>query len=175
MTEDGCPHDRRSWPVAILLREPGSQALVDAILDAPSAKMSAGSALELQVVASRRGGDAGRVAALTILDDLSIDITAVTAQQALDAGAAHSRFGRGSGSKARLNFGDCFAYALAAESDEPLLFVGDDFTHTDLTPVSLAHGCRGIRPSPGDGGIPRPGQGSGAGSSEAEGVGSLSG
>jgi len=120
--------------VAILLREPGSQALVDAILDAPSAKMSAGSALELQVVASRRGGDAGRVAALTILDDLSIDITAVTAQQALDAGA-HSRFGRGSGSKARLNFGDCFAYALAAESDEPLLFVGDDFTHTDLTPV----------------------------------------
>ena len=121
--------------VAILLREPGSQALVDAILDAPSAKMSAGSALELQVVASRRGGDAGRVAALTILDDLTIDITAVTAQQALDAGAAHSRFGRGSGSKARLNFGDCFAYALAAESDEPLLFVGDDFTHTDLTPV----------------------------------------
>ena len=121
--------------VAILLREPGSQALVDAILDAPSAKMSAGSALELQVGASRRGGDAGRVAALTILDDLSIDITAVTAQQALDAGAAHSRFGRGSGSKARLNFGDCFAYALAAESDEPLLFVGDDFTHTDLTPA----------------------------------------
>ena len=65
--------------VAILLREPGSHALVDAILDAPTARMSAGSALELQVVASRRSGDPGRVAALTLLDDLSIDIAAVTA------------------------------------------------------------------------------------------------
>mgnify|MGYP001179647203 CR=1 FL=1 len=122
--------------VAILLREPGSQALVDAILDAPTARMSAGSALELQVVASRRSGDPGRVAALTLLDDLSIEIAAVTAAQALDAGAAHCRFGRGSGSRARLNFGDCFAYALAAETGEPLLFVGDDFTHTDVTPVT---------------------------------------
>jgi len=46
---------------------------------------------------------------------------------------AYRDFGKGSGSAARLNLGDCFAYALAADTREPLLFKGDDFTHTDLT------------------------------------------
>ena len=48
---------------------------------------------------------------------------------------AHRRFGRGSGHPAKLNFGDCFAYALAKELDEPLLFVGQDFIHTDVRRV----------------------------------------
>ena len=48
------------------------------------------------------------------------------------AGAAYRRFGGGSGSAAQLNYGDCFAYALSVTSGEPLLFVGDDFTHTDV-------------------------------------------
>ncbi len=50
--------------------------------------------------------------------------------------AAHRDYGRGSGHPARLNFGDCFAYALARETGEPLLFTGDDFVHTDLTPAA---------------------------------------
>ncbi|GGB32789.1 ribonuclease VapC28 [Flexivirga endophytica] len=48
---------------------------------------------------------------------------------------AHQTFGRGSGSAAKLNFGDCFSYALAKAYDEPLLFKGDDFTHTDIRPA----------------------------------------
>jgi ribonuclease VapC len=51
------------------------------------------------------------------------------------ARAAYRDFGRGSGDPARLNFGDCFAYALAKCADEPLLFKGNDFSHTDLTPA----------------------------------------
>jgi ribonuclease VapC len=50
---------------------------------------------------------------------------------------AYRDFGRGTGSPARLNFGDCFAYALAAQSREPLLFKGDGFTHTDLVAAEL--------------------------------------
>jgi ribonuclease VapC len=57
------------------------------------------------------------------------------ASQAELAWDAHRRFGRGSDSPARLNFGDCMVYALAKGSGEPLLFKGDDFTHTDITPA----------------------------------------
>jgi ribonuclease VapC len=66
-----------------------------------------------------------------------IEITSVTESQARIARLAHRQFGRGNhnASKARLNFGDCFAYALAREKNEPLLFVGDDFTHTDIAPA----------------------------------------
>jgi ribonuclease VapC len=48
---------------------------------------------------------------------------------------AYAAYGRGSGSQAELNFGDCMAYALAKVSGEPLLFKGEDFTHTDVTPA----------------------------------------
>ena len=56
----------------------------------------------------------------------------VTAEQAKIARDAYRDFGKGSGHPARLNFGDCFAYALAFSTGEPLLFKGDDFSHTDL-------------------------------------------
>jgi ribonuclease VapC len=55
--------------------------------------------------------------------------------QAHIARAAYRDFGKGSGHPARLNFGDCFAYALAKATDEPLLFKGDDFIHTDVEPA----------------------------------------
>src|ERR1700722_16268960 len=70
------------------------------------------------------------------LDDLivqtEIEIEAVTPQQADIPRAAYRDFGRGSGHPAQLNFGDCFAYALAKSMREPLLFKGDDFAHTDV-------------------------------------------
>src|SRR6202020_1387113 len=70
------------------------------------------------------------------LDDLivqtEIEIEAVTPQQADIARAAYRDFGRGSGHPAQLDFGDCFAYALAKSTREPLLFKGDDFSHTDV-------------------------------------------
>lgn len=61
----------------------------------------------------------------------------MTAEQAAAARQAYRDFGRGSGSRARLNFGDCFSYAAAAVAQEALLFKGDDFMHTDLTAVEL--------------------------------------
>jgi ribonuclease VapC len=70
------------------------------------------------------------------LDDLivrtEIAVESVTPQQAEIARAAYRDFGKGSGHPAGLNFGDCFAYALAKSTREPLLFKGDDFSRTDV-------------------------------------------
>jgi ribonuclease VapC len=56
----------------------------------------------------------------------------VTSDQARIARQAYRDYGKRSGHPARLNFGDCFAYALAIDTDEALLFKGDDFGHTDV-------------------------------------------
>ncbi|WP_206443408.1 type II toxin-antitoxin system VapC family toxin [Candidatus Protofrankia californiensis] len=64
-------------------------------------------------------------------------MVAVTVEHAALARQAYRDFGRGSGSLARLNFGDCFAYALAAALREPLLFKGADFIYTDLVAADL--------------------------------------
>ncbi|MFT4230834.1 MAG: type II toxin-antitoxin system VapC family toxin [Microbacterium sp.] len=61
-----------------------------------------------------------------------VTVEPVTVEQARIARDAYRRYGRGSGHPARLNYGDCFAYALAVVTGEPLLFVGDDFAHTDV-------------------------------------------
>jgi ribonuclease VapC len=80
-------------------------------------------------VASRRLDD--------LLREAEVTIEAVTPRQGRIAREAYRDFGRGSGHPARLNFGDCFAYALAKEMAEPILFKGDDFSHTDLEPAIL--------------------------------------
>lgn len=59
----------------------------------------------------------------------------IEAQPAASAVEAVGRYGKGSGHKAQLNFGDCLVYAVARHRDLPLLYVGDDFSHTDLTPA----------------------------------------
>ena len=66
------------------------------------------------------------------LKTAAIQVESVTPRQADLARLAHARFGKGTGHAAGLNFGDCFAYALAKALDVPLLFKGDDFPHTDL-------------------------------------------
>jgi len=68
----------------------------------------------------------------TLLTELRVEIVPVDLDQARTARGAYRDFGKGSGHPAGLNFGDCFSYALARETDEPLLFVGDDFGHTDV-------------------------------------------
>jgi len=72
-----------------------------------------------------------------LVDLAGITVVPVNPAQASLARQAYRDFGRGSGSRARLNVGDCFAYVLASESGEPLLFKGEDFTHTDLEAVPL--------------------------------------
>ena len=94
--------------------------------------MSAANYLEAAIVADR----AAKVLVSRDFDRLvpeeSITITPVTETQVHIARAAYRDFGRGSGHPARLNFGDCFAYALAIDRGEPLLYKGDDFGHTDV-------------------------------------------
>ena len=70
-----------------------------------------------------------------LLREARMMIEPVTEAQAQMARQAYRDFGRGSGHPARLNFGDCFSYALAKARNEPLLFKGDDFRHTDVTPA----------------------------------------
>jgi ribonuclease VapC len=73
------------------------------------------------------------------VDDLlfsaEVTVEPVTERQARIAREAYRDYGKGSGHPARLNFGDCFAYALARDLNEPLLFKGDDFRHTDIKPA----------------------------------------
>ena len=89
------------------------------------------------VIAALSADDAHHDAALSAsLDDMMLDaeivIEAVTVEQARIARQAYRDYGKGSGHKANLNFGDCFSYALARDTREPILFKGDDFVHTDL-------------------------------------------
>jgi len=67
-----------------------------------------------------------------LLDYASVSVIDFTPEMAAAARTAYRRFGRGSGHPAKLNFGDCLAYAAATVLDEPLLFKGEDFTHTDV-------------------------------------------
>ncbi len=97
--------------------------------------MSAASYVELGVVIDRAKDPfvSGRVDAL--IEKAGIQIVSLTEAQARVARSAYQRFGKGSGHPAKLNFGDCFPYALAMELGHPLLFKGDDFAQTDVLPA----------------------------------------
>ena len=121
--------------VAILRGEPSARTLDDLLFDSTEATMSAASYVEFGAVADRDPDPVQRRRAATLVEDYGISIAPVTAEQARIARDAYRELGRGSGHPARLNYGDVFSYALAKVTREPLLFVGDDFTHTDVTPA----------------------------------------
>lgn len=102
------------------------------ILGASTRAISAANYVETALVVDGAGDPVLSRKLDRLLDRLRIDIVDVTAAQARVARAAHLEFGRGSGHRARLNFGDCFSYALASTRDEPLLFKGQDFAYTDV-------------------------------------------
>jgi len=118
--------------VAILRDEPEARSFADAIAGASTRLVSAVNYVEAAAVidgarnpvTSRRFDDFFREA--------QIVIEPVTIEQARIAREAYRDFGKGSGHLARLNFGDCFAYALARAKGETILFKGSDFKHTDL-------------------------------------------
>lgn len=116
--------------MAIVNDEPDAERVLLAASRGPC-RMSAASWVEVGVVADARSARHGE-RINSIVDTLRIEIVPVSLRQAEIARLAYRRYGRGSGSEARLNFGDCFAYALSVEAGEALLFVGDDFTHTDV-------------------------------------------
>jgi len=120
--------------IAVLRAEPDATRFAEALATRGEAKrLSAANYLEAAIVidgsrdpiASRRLDE--------VIAKAAIGIEVVTPEHAQIARAAYRDFGRGSGHPAGLNFGDCFAYALAKATGEPLLFKGNDFAQTDLT------------------------------------------
>lgn len=120
--------------MAMLLCEPEVDQFSALIKSARNRRLSTGSWIELGAVLTRRADDL-RTELVTLMSLLNIDLEPVTVEQARIGHDAYSRFGIGSGHPARLNFGDCFAYALAKSLGEPLLFKGEDFAQTDVTPA----------------------------------------
>jgi ribonuclease VapC len=118
--------------IAILKNEPEAQAFSDAIEAAKVVRISAASYLESRIVVNRYKDPILMARLEEILENPGLQIEPVTAAQAKIAWVAYRDYGKGSGSPANLNFGDCLTYALARDKREPLLYKGDDFVHTDL-------------------------------------------
>lgn len=117
--------------MAILCGEPERRTFNELIEADPLRLMSAASYVETGILVDARfGPEGGRDLRLFLLE-AAVRIEPVTVEQAELAREAFRRFGRGR-HPAGLNFGDCFSYALAAATDEPLLFKGEDFAKTDL-------------------------------------------
>jgi ribonuclease VapC len=121
--------------IAILRDEPEAPICAKGSEAASRRRISAANFVEAAIVidasrdpsASRRFED--------LLREAQLVVEPVTEAQARIARDAYRDFGKGSGHPARLNFGDCFAYALARATGETLLFKGDDFVHTDIAPA----------------------------------------
>jgi len=118
--------------IAILKSEPEAQAFSNAIEAAKVVRLSAASYLESRIVVNRYKDPILMARLEEILENPGLQIEPVTAAQAKIAWEAYRNFGKGSGSPANLNFGDCLTYALARDKRESLLYKGDDFVHTDL-------------------------------------------
>jgi ribonuclease VapC len=118
--------------VALLNLEPESARLAVAIESDPTRLISAATVVEAGIAIEARYGAAGGRELDLLMAKAGLSIEAVTAEQAEVARGAWRRFGKGR-HPAGLNFGDCFSYALAKVTGEPLLFKGDDFNQTDIT------------------------------------------
>lgn len=120
--------------LAVLNRELDAERYEAAILTAPRCRMSVANLLETSIVVESRGGAEAGYELDVFLESAEIEPAPVTAEQLAAARQAWRQFGKGR-HPAALNFGDCFAYALAQVSGEPLLYKGDDFARTDVTPA----------------------------------------
>ena len=117
--------------LAILFEEPDAERFEAAIADAWPRRMSAVALLEATMVVEGRGGAAAGNDLDAFLERARVELVPFTPEHVNVARQAWRRFGKGN-HPAALNFGDCFAYALAAVTSEPLLFKGDDFALTDI-------------------------------------------
>ena len=114
--------------MAILLGEPDAEIVMQVLDEADALCISAGTLAEAMIVADRRAVGAEMQ---QLIEGLGIEVVTVTQPGADAVAAAYRAWGKGI-HPAGLNFGDCFAYGLAAERNCPLLFVGDDFGKTDV-------------------------------------------
>jgi ribonuclease VapC len=122
--------------LAVIGREPGYERIVHQLAASPGTRIGDPTQLETGIVLMARFGPRGKTALARFLQENAIQTMAFDEAHAGVALDAYSRFGKGR-HPAALNFGDCCTYAVASVAGEPLLFVGDDFTKTDLPLVSL--------------------------------------
>ena len=117
--------------LAILFDEPDAKRHAAAIMAAYPCRMSVANVLEAAIALERRGGESAAQELDTFLERAEIELVPVTVEHLEAARRAWRRLGKGN-HRAALNFGDCFAYALARTTGEPLLFKGHDFAQTDV-------------------------------------------
>ncbi len=120
--------------ISILLGEPEAARMADAIAADPRRLISAVTELECSVVLGAKRGELAVRDFDLFVHRASIETVHMDSEQVAAARRAYAQFGRGRHA-AGLNLGDCCTYALARISGEPLLFKGDDFAQTDLTPA----------------------------------------
>jgi len=118
--------------VAIHLREPGYESLMEAITRAEVIVVGAPTLLETVMVLTTRLGQDARPMLLNFLRQVEAEVVPFRQQHSDAATGAFLRFGRGR-HPAGLNFGDCMSYAMASVAGMPLLFTGEDFARTDIT------------------------------------------
>lgn len=118
--------------LAILFAEPDAPRYARAIEEADVRRISAANWLETAIRVDGGSSPIGSNAFDDFVREASIVVEPVTPEQAVLARAAYRAYGKGSGHPARLDFGDCFSYALAKALREPLLFKGDDSGETDI-------------------------------------------
>ena len=121
--------------MAVINSELGADRLLSTMAE-NHCRISIGTWLEVSIVADARSATHGERLD-KMVETLEIERVPVTERHAEVARVAYRRYGKGSGSSARLNFGDCFAYALSVTTGEPLLYVGSDFAATDVATVRL--------------------------------------
>ena len=121
--------------IAILLLELEAEPFTKAIAEARPRLISAANLLEAAIVIEGRLGLGAGDDLDEFVGDVDLEVEPVTAAQVRVARQAYRIYGRGN-HPASLNFGDCFAYALAKISGQPLLFKGGDFARTDVTPAA---------------------------------------
>lgn len=121
--------------VAVLNGETDWHLYAQALRDATRPQLSAATYVELGIVIDNLKDPSISRKLDRLLKTWGVEVVSLTSAQAALARSAHRDYGRGSGNAARLNLGDCFAYALAAETGQPLLFKGEAFGHTDLVPA----------------------------------------
>lgn len=117
--------------VAIVFGEPGYLDLVDRILQADVVRIGAPTLTETAIVLTARRRKAMRRELASLLRELDVTTVPFSADHHEAAWHAYERYGRGR-HKANLNYGDCLSYAVAKLAGDELLFVGDDFTYTDI-------------------------------------------
>ncbi|MGE5836580.1 MAG: type II toxin-antitoxin system VapC family toxin [Acidobacteriota bacterium] len=120
--------------IAILFGESGCLDLVDRVLEADVVRVGAPTLTETAIVTIARRRAPLRQELSMLLRELDVTVVPFTIAHYEAAARAYERFGRGR-HEANLNFGDCLSYAVAAVAGDTLLFVGDDFRHTDIEPA----------------------------------------